>query len=487
MNKDSHRLCFKHLLHFFSLSLILLSISIAHAGMSDYQKKKIEDAINHSKLNVENTFDGKNFAADISKNKANRILSDYVKMLNRAVSTWNGMTSSAKTSPEGSQYFKLLQTKQAIGDQMRSAYKNIATGSTVTATVKQSAPTKQTTTRHLTAYQKEQRAREEANQAAKREVDARLKRQMLAERQQAAIKNDQKAKAKATKAVHNAECRSFAKAGIKPEYRELMTVLMQEYTGTKTGLHSVENVTKLQKIAQAVTQACDQSDYALLTSQRCYYSDDPALWCAAARKSNTLIPAMALHGAKEMAYSAGSFNIATPEEFMKRDGYLEYVGVISFNKRLTFSDEKFSAQRERIAKVLAAAGVSDTSQVWAEEKKKLDQLKAVVEKTASQWKNPHNAGSDYSSDVASKQIKRMHPNAKIHSVWLSRDSWKIHRNVFGVPLRRTKPGYIQFKLSDEKYCQLRPYTLTEQNIGSSDYQKAKGVKFGFVRFQVCQD
>ncbi len=469
------------------LILFLLSTTSAYAGMTSYQKQKMDSAINHAKLNVSNVFDGQQFNAGMDKNKAGRVLSDYVKTLNRAVATWNGMTSSAKSSPEGAHYFKQLKEKQVVGDQMRVAYKNMSANSTMTASVKQSAPSKQTTTRHLTAYQKEQQAREEANRKAKQEVNARLKQQMQAERQQAAIKSKQKATAKAAKEVHNAECRRFAKAAIKPEYRELMTVLMQEYTGTKTGLHSVENVTKLQKIAQTVTQACDQSDYALLTSQRCYYSDDPKLWCSAARKSKSLIPAMALHGAKEMAYSAGSFNIATPEEFMKRDGYLEYVGAISFNERLTFSDKKFAAQKERIAKVLAAAGVSDTSQVWAEEKKKLDQLKAVVEKTASQWKNPHNAGTDYSTEVASKQIKKMHPDAKIHGAWLSRDSWKIRRNVFGVPLRRTKPGYIQFKLSDEKYCQLRPYTVTEQNIGGSDYQKAKGVKFGFVRFQVCQD
>ncbi len=198
-----------------------------------------------------------------------------------------------------------------------------------------------------------------------------------------------------------------------------------------------------------------------------------------------LIATMAINGAKSMVKSVGPSLVQTPQQFMTNEGFLTFEGPVSFNEQLTFSDEKFATQRQRTKELLSAAGVTDQSQVWSEQKARLDQLRQTVEKTASQWQNPANKGSDYSGKLASKQIKQMHEDANIQAVWLTRSTWKIHKNSLGVPLRRTKPGYILFKRDSEKYCQLKSYTLTEQYSGGGKYQVASGVRFGYVRFQTC--
>jgi hypothetical protein len=268
-----------------------------------------------------------------------------------------------------------------------------------------------------------------------------------------------------------------------------MTLLIGQQKGDNSSLISVEQVNKVTNISNEVNSICNQIDYELLTSRKCYYANsdayDPALWCEAAKNSKNLISIMALNGAKSMVKAVGFSLTQTPQQFMDNKGFLTFEGPVSFEDQLTFSDSKFTAQRQHTRELLSAAGVNDDSQVWAEQKDKIDQLRQTVEKTASQWQNPINKGTDYSGKLASKQIKQMHKDSHIKDVWLTRATWKIHKNSLGVPLRRTKPGYILFKRDSEKYCQLKSYTLTEQYIGGGKYQTAGGVRFGYVRFQIC--
>lgn len=69
--------------------------------------------------------------------------------------------------------------------------------------------------------------------------------------------------------------------------------------------------------------------------------------------------------------------------------------------------------------------------------------------------------------------------------WFGRGTWRIHRNALGVPDRRSAKGYVLFKLPEDPFCQLRSFTLVQQNIGGDSYQQAKGVRPGYVRFQSC--
>ena len=139
-----------------------------------------------------------------------------------------------------------------------------------------------------------------------------------------------------------------------------------------------------------------------------------------------------------------------------------------------------------VAEVLSAAGIEDSEEaLWGEQKARLDTLRGEVEKTAGAWQSPAKKADNYSTALAAGQIKEWHGDAQVHDAYLSRDSWKIHKNALGVPDRRTLPGYVIFKLPDDPYCQLRSYTLTEQYAGGGTYQKAGGVRFGYVRFQDC--
>ena len=136
--------------------------------------------------------------------------------------------------------------------------------------------------------------------------------------------------------------------------------------------------------------------------------------------------------------------------------------------------------------LLTAAGVTDAeTALWGEQKTRVDALRNEVEKTAGIWKTPEAKLQNYSSDLVKKQILKWHPKASVRQAFISRESWKIHKNALGVTLRRTMPGYVFFKLPEDPLCQLRSYTLTEQYVGAGKFQKAKGVRLGYVRFQKC--
>ncbi|MFQ5486302.1 MAG: hypothetical protein ACE5DO_13345, partial [Desulfobacterales bacterium] len=144
-------------------------------------------------------------------------------------------------------------------------------------------------------------------------------------------------------------------------------------------------------------------------------------------------------------------------------------------------------QMKHIDALMAAAGVKNAEDLlWSEQKKRVDDLRKEVEKTANRWVSPEEKADNYSTKLARKQIQKMHPDAKVYKAYLSRASYKIIKNSLGIPLRQTMPGYVLFKLKEDPYCQLRSYTLTEQYEGGGKYRKAAGVRFGYVRFQKCK-
>ena len=113
-------------------------------------------------------------------------------------------------------------------------------------------------------------------------------------------------------------------------------------------------------------------------------------------------------------------------------------------------------------------------------------LRSDAERKAPTWKKPKSKGKDYSCSLAKKQLSRSKTKSTFKSSFLGRNSWKIRKNRLGVPLERTKPGYLFHKPKGQKWCQLTSYTLTEVYAGGGRYKKAKGVRFGFSRFQACR-
>ena len=199
-----------------------------------------------------------------------------------------------------------------------------------------------------------------------------------------------------------------------------------------------------------------------------------------------LIAAAALNSAKKSINVVGSSTIQTPEQFVKDEGWLHFEGPVTFKEKLYFGAHGREAQMDSIKALLAAAGVNDADDaLWGNQREMVDVLRKEVEKTAGTWKNPEAKLQNYSSELVKKQVLKWHPKAKVLQAFMSRESWKIHKNALGVTLRQTMPGYVLFKLQDDPFCQLRSYTLTEQYVGAGKFRKAAGVRLGYVRFQKC--
>ena len=292
-------------------------------------------------------------------------------------------------------------------------------------------------------------------------------------------------------AAHKQVCREFLDKAMLPQNHDPMTRLIRQQLHGNQAIADAEQVQHHQQVAQQVLSVCHSLDYPTLTSQACYYAiggpeKDPKNWCEAAKGANQLIAAAALGHAKRSIQVVGSSTIQTPEQFIKDEGWLHFEGPVTFKEKLFFGAHGRETQMNNTKTLLAAAGVKDAeTALWGEQKTMVDALRQEVEKTAGTWTTPEAKLQNYSSDLVKKQILTWHSNASVRQAFISRESWKIHKNALGVILRRTMPGYVLFQLPDDPFCQLRSYTLTEQYVGAGKFQKAKGVRLGYVRFQKC--
>lgn len=296
---------------------------------------------------------------------------------------------------------------------------------------------------------------------------------------------------------YRARCQTFLNEAMAPLHRDPMTRLVNQRQHGNSAISDEKSALVHVEVAQKVQAVCEAVDLAALTSRPCWYvlgrpAHDPAEWCGAAAEAPALVRQAVLNHARRVVNVTGSSSIQTPAAFQERDGFLSFEGPVAFEDRLTFGGAKPSGSLKTVSAnveaLLKSVGWEDSSVLWGEQKERLDELRKAVESSAHSWKSPapaRNPEGRYGGRLAKVQIKKWHPRARIHSAYLSRPSWKIHKNPLGVIQRRTLPGYVLFKRPKDPYCQLRPFTLTEAYSGGGKYQKAATVSIGYVRFQAC--
>ncbi len=418
---------------------------VTSGGMSDYQKRQLTQYLDGDAMRKDTSiFDGESFVAGVPADLFDQYYQDYMKSLKQAVSTWERQIPySSKATPDG----------QALQGRLNEA---IEWANAMSA---QYPATKQ---RYL--------QQQEAAQAEQQQAET-----LAADR----------------KAAHKQQCLAFQQGAMKPLSRDPMTRLINQMIHQNSGLGSVESVEQHRQVASDVLSVCQSLDYQLLSSEPCFYvlgrpDQDPVNWCDAATQADELIKAAVLNQARQTVATVGSSTIQSIPEFHEREGWLTFEGPVTFNSNLFFSRDGRTAAMDNVNQVLLAAGIDNAEDaLWGEQKARLDALRAEVERSAGTWKSPPNEADNYSTALATDQIEAWHSDADVHDAYLSRKSWKIHKNALGIPDRRTLPGYVVFKLPEDPYCQLRSYTLTEQYMGGGEYQEAAGVRFGYVRFQAC--
>ncbi len=419
----------------------------ASGGMSDYQKRLVTQHLDSPRMQHNTAvFNGTDFVSEVPFETIDRYYRAFNSELEKAKRAWNRQISSrARSTPDGHALRKRLVEAQNWANAMAAKYPIVKA-----------------------QFDKQQQAAA-ATRATAKEAEA------------------------ATAQHHKTQCASFQSGAMTPLNREPMIRLINQSLHGNSRIGAVDGVNAHARIAAEVDEVCQSVDLAAFRTKPCWYvlnrpEHDPVRWCEAAQNADTHIQAAALNHAKTMVSTTGTSTIQSPEQLMAREGFLTFESPVTFAEKLHFSGGVMNHAMAPVTKLLAAVGIENADDaIWGEQKQRLAALRAAVESSATTWQLPEKKGENYSGELAVQQVRRMHPDAHVYAAYLSRASWKIHRNSLGVILRRTLPGYVMFKLPADPFCQLRPYTLTESYAGGGAYQEASGVRLGYIRFQSCPE
>lgn len=466
-------------------------LALAWAGqalaLSDYQRKQITQYLDSPRMVEDrNIFDGERFTGAVDLNQTTKYYNAYLRELNFAVRGWNMLSGSVRGSDAAQALFARLEPKMAWGKAMQAAYPAYAeTAKAAEAAAREAAAAAAAKAATPATPVAPAPAPAQPGRTAAAAPAASVSAPAAASRAETAKI------AKAAEDAWRASCQDFQDRAMTAQHREPMTRLILQALEGNQGIGSAEMIQQHAEVAQAVNAVCAGTDLAAMEAKPCWYvlrraAHDPVQWCRTAADGPALIRATVLNHARQVIGSVGSSTIQSVDEFRQSEGWLTFEGPVEFDRRFQLDTSGNAAVMQNLSKLLASAGIENAEQaLWGDQKDRLEALKQAVLETAPGWPMPQSQTDSYATALAEKQVRSMHPQAKIHRALISRASYKIHTNALGVPDRRTLPGYVLFELPGEPFCQLRRFTLTEQYAGGGTYQPASGVRFGYVRFQSC--
>lgn len=259
---------------------------------------------------------------------------------------------------------------------------------------------------------------------------------------------------------------------------------------------SLERLAGLLDTADRLSEGCAEAAYADAVSAGCPgdTAEDPKTLCQAAGKMEDIARESVLLPRQNWEIIAAE-RYDNYDEMQELDGWATIEGPTSFAEALSYdrlmlvNTPDFDHDKQRTVLERLGIGAEDFPN-YEDAEEFIDEFREAIEDGADGWPElPRaEAGSDqaYGNKLASRLIaEKWNPSAEVLDSWIGRGSWKIHKNELGVIQRRTLPGYVMFKLPEDPFCQVRSFTLTEQYTGSGTFQRAKGVRIGYVRFQDC--
>jgi hypothetical protein len=63
--------------------------------------------------------------------------------------------------------------------------------------------------------------------------------------------------------------------------------------------------------------------------------------------------------------------------------------------------------------------------------------------------------------------------------------WNIHKNSLGIPLNRTRRGFVMYKMPSDTLCRQQAFLYTEKFDGTG-YQPSNGVRLNYARYLTCK-
>ncbi len=174
-------------------------------------------------------------------------------------------------------------------------------------------------------------------------------------------------------------------------------------------------------------------------------------------------------------------------EFEQFKGYIRIesvMGLMALNHPAQYKKEL----NERNAELFRIADLGQPAELW----NAFDAAHAAfwekIEKLAPTWKRPPRKGGGAGAAAGKKTFKTLNKGNKVKAAYLTRAEWRIHKNPLGIPIRRTRPGYVVYKekKNKRKWCTGRTFTYAEEYVGRR-YKKARTVKeFGYIRYEKCK-
>jgi hypothetical protein len=155
-------------------------------------------------------------------------------------------------------------------------------------------------------------------------------------------------------------------------------------------------------------------------------------------------------------------------------------------RRALWDRETFLADvSNRNRELLALVGVTDTSVLMTPMQPAIDELMAEVARLAPRWTFPASPRDAAVEGMGRQQILKEYPKAAIRGAAMQDATFSIRKNRLGVPLERSKDGFVLYKMPEEKFCRQQAFQYTEPFTGAG-YQKPSGVKLNYVRYLNCR-
>ena len=115
----------------------------------------------------------------------------------------------------------------------------------------------------------------------------------------------------------------------------------------------------------------------------------------------------------------------------------------------------------------------------------LIRLQSEIDRLAPRWSFPKGTTKDARLDGFVRiVVERWHPGGNVMKSVMDDEAWHISKNKFGIPLERSRRGFVLYKMAKESLCRQQTFSYYEKFDGTG-YQPSNGVQLNYLRFQGC--